>query len=186
MKILNTLNLKKQHGSVLIISLIILLVLTLIGVSSMTSSSLQEKMAGNFRDRELAFQAAEAALADGEKYALNNINTPGAFSDNCTNGLCTTSNGPTSDNAFNAATWWTNTKSKVFSGTAIAEVRTQPRFIIEYRKEVGEEEGTSIVIQNHGDSQGGGAITSFKVTARGTGLSDKTQVIIQSNYGKRL
>ena len=144
MKILLTINSKKQHGSVLILSLVILSVLTLIGVSSMSSSSLQEKMAGNFRDRELAFQAAEAALADGERFALNNINTPGAFSDDGTDGLYTTYNGPTSNNAFDYSTWWTATKSKIFTGTAIAEVRTQPRFIIEYRSEVGEEEGTSI------------------------------------------
>lgn len=179
--------LKRQQGSVLILSLIILLVLTMIGVSSMSSSSLQEKMAGNFREREIAFQAAEAALANGEQFALDQINTPGAFADDGgTNGLYTTNNGPTSYNAFSYSTWWTGTKSKPFTGTAIAEVRTQPRFLIEYRSEVGEEEGTSIVIQNHGDSQGGGTITSFKVTARGTGQSDNTQVILQSDYGKRL
>lgn len=156
----------------------------MIGVSSMNSSSLQEKMSGNFRDREIAFQAAEAALAYGEKFAKTDINTQGAFTDS--NGLYTTYNGPYPSNAFDLAKWWTGTDSKIFGGTAIAEVRTQPRFIIEYRAEVGEEEGTSIVVQNHGDSQGGGTITSFKVTARGTGQSDKTQVILQSNYGKRL
>ena len=174
----------KQLGSVLILSLIILLVLTMIGVSSMSSSSLQEKMAGNFRDREIAFQAAEAALAYGEKWAKDNINTEGAFSD--TNGLYSTNNGPNSNNAYNIATWWTGTDSKVYGGTAIADVRAQPRFTIEYQTEVGVEEGTSIVVENHGESQGGGTITSFKVTARGTGQSDNTQVILQSDYGKRL
>ena len=52
-----------QSGAVLIISLIMLLLLTLIGTTSMQSTSLEEKMAGNMRDKNLAFQAAESALA---------------------------------------------------------------------------------------------------------------------------
>lgn len=183
LKTLTSLNHSKQHGSVLILSLIILLVLTMIGVSSMSSSSLQEKMAGNFRDREIAFQAAEAALAYGEKWAENNINTESAFDGN--NGLYAPYTGPKTSNAFSIATWWTGTNSKVMA-TAIDEVRTNPRFTVEYRDEIGEEEATAIVMENHGEDQGGGKITSFKVTARGTGQSDKTQVILQSNYGKRL
>lgn len=151
----------------------------------MSSSSLQEKMAGNFRDREIAFQAAEAALAYGEDYAKTNIVAVSAFAGN-NNGLYEQYSGPVTSNAFNLTKWWFGTKSLVFGGTAIAEVRTQPRFIIEYREEIGEEEGGSIVQDGYGTTQGGGAITSFKVTARGTGQSDNTQVILQSNFGKRL
>ena len=58
---------QQQSGAVLIISLIMLLLLTLIGASSMQTSSLEEKMAGNLRDRNLAFQAAESALRDAEQ-----------------------------------------------------------------------------------------------------------------------
>jgi Tfp pilus assembly protein PilX len=50
----------------LIISLILLLLLTLISVSAMKTSSLEERMAGNDRDRNMAFQEAEAALRAGE------------------------------------------------------------------------------------------------------------------------
>jgi len=57
----------QQSGAVLIISLIMLLLLTLIGASSMQTTSLEEKMAGNLRDRNLAFQAAESALRDAEQ-----------------------------------------------------------------------------------------------------------------------
>jgi type IV pilus assembly protein PilX len=56
-----------QQGAALITSLIILLVLTMLGVSAMNSSSLQELMAGNMRDQNLSFQAAEAALRDAER-----------------------------------------------------------------------------------------------------------------------
>jgi type IV pilus assembly protein PilX len=55
-----------QSGAVLIISLVILLLLTLIGASSIQTSNLEEKMAGNLRDRDFAFQAAESALIDAE------------------------------------------------------------------------------------------------------------------------
>lgn len=58
-----------QSGVVLIISLIMLLLLTLIGISGMQTTSLEEKMAGNMRDRNLAFQAAESALTAGEAAA---------------------------------------------------------------------------------------------------------------------
>ena len=51
-----------QSGAVLIISLIMLLLLTLIGLSGSQVTALEEKMAGNMRDKNLAFQAAESAL----------------------------------------------------------------------------------------------------------------------------
>lgn len=57
-----------QQGAALVIALIFLLILTIVGVTSMQSTTLEEKMAGNVRDRELGFQAAEAALRDGEEF----------------------------------------------------------------------------------------------------------------------
>jgi len=173
---------KNQRGSILIVSLMILVVLTMIGVSSMTTSSLQERMAGNFRDRQIAFQAAEMTLAYAEEFARNNINSPSVF--NGTNGYYSTYNGPTNLSAFDAS-WWTTTGSQALP-TTIPQVRTQPRFVIEYRGDIGEKEGTSIGLSGYGESSGGGAISNFRVTVRATGLSDNTMVILQSNYGKRL
>lgn len=43
-----------------------LLLLTIIGVTAIQTTSLEEKMAGNMRDQNLAFQAAESALRVGE------------------------------------------------------------------------------------------------------------------------
>lgn len=56
-----------QRGAVLATALIILVIITLIGVTASQVTSLEERMAGNFRDRNLAFQAAEAALREGEQ-----------------------------------------------------------------------------------------------------------------------
>jgi len=57
---------KNQQGAVLIIALIMLLILTLLGVAVMESSVVEERMAGNSMDRNIAFQAAEAGLNAGE------------------------------------------------------------------------------------------------------------------------
>ena len=53
-----------QHGSALIIGLIFLVLLTVVGITAMQTTTLEEKMAGNQRDRSVAFQAAETALRD--------------------------------------------------------------------------------------------------------------------------
>ncbi|MGD8589131.1 MAG: PilX N-terminal domain-containing pilus assembly protein, partial [Chromatiales bacterium] len=64
----HTHGLQLQQGSVLIVSLILLLVMTLLGLSAMQSSLMEETMAGNVKDRNLAFQAAEAALRDADAW----------------------------------------------------------------------------------------------------------------------
>lgn len=55
-----------QRGMALLVSLVFLLLLTLIGISSMQNATLQEKMAGSVTLRNQSFQAAEAALRVGE------------------------------------------------------------------------------------------------------------------------
>ncbi|NWO08515.1 MAG: hypothetical protein HLX50_23250, partial [Alteromonadaceae bacterium] len=74
-----------ESGSVLIVSLIMLLLLSLIGVAGMQNTTLQNRMTGNLQDRELAFQAAEAAIREAEAWLAGN-NPPREFSDNA-NGL---------------------------------------------------------------------------------------------------
>lgn len=56
----------KQNGSALIISLLMLLVMTLLGITSMSTSTLEEKMAANDRNQKVAFQNAETALSKSE------------------------------------------------------------------------------------------------------------------------
>lgn len=57
----------RQQGSALVLSLIILLVMTMIGITALSTSTLEEKMAANDRNQRVAFQTAEAALAEGEE-----------------------------------------------------------------------------------------------------------------------
>lgn len=64
---------RQQGGAVLLVCLVMLLVLTMIGVSSMSNSTLQERMAGGARDYNQAFQAAEASLRVGEDYVRQQV-----------------------------------------------------------------------------------------------------------------
>ena len=54
---------KKQVGVVLVMALVMLTVLTLIGIASMSSSTLEMKVAGNMQQHNVAFQAAQSRLA---------------------------------------------------------------------------------------------------------------------------
>lgn len=51
-----------QRGISLLVVLILLLVSTMLGLAVLRSSSMQERMSANLRDRSLAYQATEAAL----------------------------------------------------------------------------------------------------------------------------
>lgn len=64
-----------QRGSALIIALVFLLIMTLLGISTMQGTSQQEIMARNTRDRNLAFQAAEAV----SNVCLRQIEPPAAL-----------------------------------------------------------------------------------------------------------
>jgi type IV pilus assembly protein PilX len=56
----------KQRGVILVVALIMLLVMTAIGVTVMTGSTLQERMAGNSRQMSIAKANAESALKQAE------------------------------------------------------------------------------------------------------------------------
>lgn len=56
-------NVNRQSGVVLVMALVMLAVLTLIGVASMDSSSLELKVASNTQEHEVAFQVAQAVIA---------------------------------------------------------------------------------------------------------------------------
>lgn len=69
----------KQQGIALVISLLLLLAITLVAVSSMQSSLLQERMSANLYDRQLSYQQVEAALLEAE--VILNVNDPVALID---------------------------------------------------------------------------------------------------------
>ena len=66
-----------QRGTVLAISLMFLVVLTVIGIGSMGVSSLDERMAGNMRNSDIALQAAETVLREAEGWLTAHNLPPG-------------------------------------------------------------------------------------------------------------
>ena len=60
-----------QSGAVLIVAMIFLIVMTLLAISGMSTTSMEEKMTSNAQESTRAFQAAETALAQ----AINDLNS---------------------------------------------------------------------------------------------------------------
>ncbi len=83
-------HLVNQQGAALVVSLIMLLLMTLVGITAMQVTTVQEKMVANNRDSNVAFQAAETALKRGESYIKQLQIKLVAFSNDCkaNAGLC--------------------------------------------------------------------------------------------------
>jgi type IV pilus assembly protein PilX len=137
---------RDHRGSALVVSLLILLVMTIIGITAMGSTTLEERMANNNRQRQLAFQSAEAALRDAESWLANNVTSIASLSqfDGTTVGLYTlrppvvgmTTVPLTSFDIYNDSDWLAAGKS--VQSVSLATNQPRPRYIIEYMGRVGE------------------------------------------------
>ena len=149
----------RQRGVTLIVSLIFLAILMLLGVIVAQNSSMEERMAGNTRDRDLAFQAAEAALKDAEADASGYADT--AFG--TTTGLLIHDSATANNAAYwNAYDWDGASQS---ASTSLVQVAEQPRYVIEKLPDVA-------------------TTKRYRITVRGVGASDSTVVILQAGYEK--
>lgn len=169
---------RREEGTILIVCLLILLVMTIIGVTSMQTTSLEERMAGNLRDRDLALQSAESALRDAEAW-IETIVTIGAF--NGTAGLY----GIDGDADL---TTWSDSDSILYPqthGGSVPGVVEQPRYVIQY---VGKIKGTQGArnIGGYGSYKPGKDVTAFEVTARGVGANSNSVAEVRTVYGRRL
>ena len=165
----------RETGAVLVVSLLFLLILTLIGLTGSQVTSLEERMSGNMRDRNLAFQATESALRAGETF-LTSPTIP-AFS--CSNGLYRY-NDVNCDGVFEDTYIWDssiNWSSAVSYSNAsnLASTSSAPAYLIEQMPAVPES-GDSLETAVPRDSQ------YYRVTARGTGGTASAVVILQSIY----
>ena len=182
-------NISKNNGAVLVMSLMMLFVLTLIGVSSINTTTLEEKMSGNTRNRQLAFQSAETAIRAAERKITDDVTNPTAlFPDTQTTaGYYALGNGPAPSQAIDS-TWWTTSGNTSITYTeTVQDIATAPKYTIEYIGETTQEEATDINIYGGEENTGGqGSIHTFRITARGTGLTNNAVVVIQSYFGKRI
>lgn len=62
---------KKQNGAALVIGIILLLIISVIGITSMKSALLQEKMASGLKNREIADAAAMSLLVEAERWLFD-------------------------------------------------------------------------------------------------------------------
>ena len=78
----------RQQGSALLVSLVLLVMLTFTGLAAINSSSLEEKVTGNFRDLQTAFRVAEAGLLEAEQRVQETDVDLTEFTPACQQGLC--------------------------------------------------------------------------------------------------
>lgn len=165
----------RERGVVLITGLIFLVVLTMIVLAIMRVSTLEERMAANARNRQLALQAAEAVSRDAA-VALFTQATPvspidpfdlSAFTATCTGGYC---NAP----AWETINWVDAAVTRTFASLAsnLSGVTGQPRYIVELVP-------YPLVFPPHGCPP-----LVFRVTARGVG-ADSSVVFVENMYRYR-
>lgn len=170
-----------QRGAVLIVGLIMLLLLTIIGLASIRGSELQERMAGNMRDHNQAFQASEAALRYGESY-LNGASI-GEYDAATKKGYYADLN--KTGTLYPRPVVWTVTQW-TSNGTVLAEntlsgLAGQPAYAIE-----------QVLVSPLASNQGGAVdiesldkmaeMEYYRVTARGVGGTVDSEVILQSTF----
>jgi type IV pilus assembly protein PilX len=171
-----------QKGSALIISLLLLIALTLIGLTTMRSTRLETAMAGGARESGIAFQAAEAALRDAEQFIETTV-AVSAFDGS--GGLL----GEDDDEPdfFSSSTWTTGTGYRVYSGNDYPDgVVEQPRYVIKY---IGDRTnasaaGTAIAVSTYGSQQNNPTVSLFRITAWGISRDGSATTVLQSYYGK--
>ena len=74
-KLTTPLPIPHDKGSVLIVTILLLLSLTIIGLSTVALNTTQTRIATNSADQQIAFQTAEGALADAQQAILVGIET---------------------------------------------------------------------------------------------------------------
>jgi len=175
-----------QSGLSLFPALTFLLVLSILGVSILNSTLLQERMASNTKDTNIAFQAAEAGLRDAETDISLNITSGTVFSSSCTSGLCTppsTWPTPLSTDISNVIDWsnaaLTRTYGSNTGAAALPDVAAPPVYVIEKLSSLSVGPGGSVGLGLQAPNSGG---TAYRLTVLATGVRPETRVILQSTY----
>tara|TARA_R110001583_G_scaffold184037_2_gene343061 strand:+ start:47325 stop:47894 length:570 start_codon:yes stop_codon:yes gene_type:complete len=177
-----------QRGAALIVSLILLIVLTLLGLSSIRTVAQEERMTANAYDRSLGFQGAEAALRVGEAAAQAQadaappnpgFDNAGVHTDSdstcvaspCQTGLCSQPDKDCGvrwlDSGFNG---WANA-----GGLGLGALAETPQYFVEYL-------GGNFPCNIDDPTTGAQNCKRYRVTARSSSGSDRANVILQSIY----
>lgn len=170
----------RQQGAALITVIVLLLVMTLLGLVSVRATVLEEHMSAGMLDRSLAFQAAEAALREGERRAPA-LSYPAS---GCTNGVCGFPD-PSAAPVWESETVWDNapTAPNDFENTVSA-----PKYIVEVIAENVPVLGAAGECSTSGDVSAppctvSGTQRRFRITARSVSETEddgRAVVILQS------
>lgn len=159
-----------QSGAALIVGLVILLLLTLLGVTAFKDAAMQERMAGNLSDANAAFQSAEAAVREairsGDLAGKNYNGTVSGYGQQIT--AFTNADGANiseSEYWMGSFDWDKNGKE----ATQPEKTNSAPRYFVEN------------IPANTGIWKAGErAKRAYRITARAHGTSDRSEAIVQS------
>jgi type IV pilus assembly protein PilX len=184
----------RQRGISLVTTLVLMLATLALGVAVMGVNAMEERMIANTKDRDLALQAAEAALRDAEQDVASNVSPSTGFTDTCTSGLCTPPSqrdglGPLAslpvDDSRLGFDWTVDAKVRIYGqytgGSQFPSVAAQPRYVIEKFSFLGTPAGESVVLGAEPVAPGVG----YRITARAVGARPETVVVLQSIYATR-
>ena len=166
-------NSSKQTGVVLFIAMILLLILSLLGVTAARMQTVEERMARNEDNRQLGAQAAEAGLRSAETGLITGIYTN--FAANA-NGLYA----PVLSNGSPISTLnWSTAGALVYAGPALSSLPAAsraPQFVIENLPSVAVAgEDISMASLNAPTP-----VTVFRVTAQGLGADGTSTTTLQT------
>jgi len=169
-----------QKGAVLAVGLILLLLMSLLGSITISRVNTSERLAGSERDANSAFQAAESALLEGERWINDLVMvTPPETVDECAGEDCQSAiwRGDGVDLVRNGQPWsridWETvgrTMAHSDSNVAMTEIAEQPRYVIEY---IGPQAAAT---------PGSPDMHYYRITTRARGTTANSEVILQSIY----
>ncbi len=168
----------RQRGAALIVALIMLVVMTLLGVTIARTTTLQERMAGNLRNKSIAFEAAETTLRVGEAWVNDQIGgeRPKAIAPaSCGAPPCDVLT-PDALDPLDPTVWDPGTD--VRTGPQVAESAAAPQFFIEQRQVVRDS-------LNIGQSTDENARIYYRTTARAVGGTTAGVSILRTEYAAR-
>ena len=177
-----------QEGFVLIVGLVILGLLTMLALSGMRDTTMQEKMAGASRDSGLAFQAAESALRDAEN-CMANAAAACAFDAAANDAHFTQEDAtfPEHNTLFNATTWdaydppGEPTPLAGVPSIAKGDAADGVNYIVRLAATPA---GAATVISMYGEKKAAETKKIYEITARGTGPSNAGQSVLRVYYKK--
>jgi len=171
---------KSQRGVAIVVALVLLVVVTLVGLAAVRGTIMQQKMTANFYDREVAFQAAEAALRQGEA-DVQAAASPSGYRD-CSPGSAT----KCVPNPFTDSTI-TPTKVTKASFDPSGLAASPPQYVVEYLGNFTIPPPSVHQLSNCSGYSPCGALNTadfYRVTARSgdTTVGDRATVVLQTVY----